>query len=77
MCGRTSDGLAIRNGVAAAQKFARVTFYETTDEERARVRQGLEAYGSFNTMAMLDIVRTLTELPAPPGPEGQRHTRSH
>jgi hypothetical protein len=60
--GKDYSQLAIGEGGTASLEFVRVTFYEVSAEERARVRRQLEEYCQLDTLAMVWLVEKLHEL---------------
>jgi len=56
------DELEIGDGMAASAEYARVTFCDVSDEERARVRASLLRYCHLDTLALVRIIQALERL---------------
>jgi len=56
------DELEIGDGMAASAEYARVTFCDVSDEERARVRAALLNYFHLDTIALVRIIQALERL---------------
>ena len=60
LTGGSYEGLEIADGESASYQYARVTFREgIPEEEKARVRAGLEVYCKLDTRAMIDVLNVL------------------
>lgn len=56
------EGLEIADGGMASLQFARITFRDgISEEEKAKVRNGLETYCKLDTQAMIDVLQVLKE----------------
>jgi len=62
LTGKGYDGLEINNGGDASLAFQQVTYGDVAEEERQRVRAGLEEYCGLDTEGMIWIVDTLLTL---------------
>jgi hypothetical protein len=62
LTGKSYEHLAIQEGNAASREFLRVTFAEVPAAERRRVRRDLEEYCGLDTLGMVQIVRSLSDL---------------
>jgi hypothetical protein len=62
LTGQTYDELNIQDGVSAGAEFYRVYYGETSDEERALVRENLLQYCALDTLAMHWIHESLVRL---------------
>jgi len=62
LTGGSYEGLEIGDGMVASLQFARITFQDgISEEEKARVRAGLETYCKLDTQAMIDVLNVLRE----------------
>ncbi|MFC1451926.1 DUF2779 domain-containing protein [Verrucomicrobiota bacterium] len=66
-CGKGYDSMAISGGEQAAREFVRVMFGDGA-ADRDAVRRSLEEYCALDTMAMLGLLRALTNAAAGSGP---------
>ena len=62
LTGSGYDGLEIADGEVASSEFARITWQEVGEAERAAVRSRLEEYCSLDTSGMIDLVAALRDV---------------
>lgn len=56
------DDLEIRNGSLASLEYERVTYGEVEEAERLKVRKALEKYCELDTLAEIEIIKSLMEV---------------
>ena len=56
------DGMDIGKGDIASFEFGRVTYGDVSDEEKQRIRKALEEYCKLDTLAEVEIVKSLKNL---------------
>lgn len=61
LTGGSYEGMGISEGGAASAEYARVTFGETSEADRQKVRNDLEEYCKLDTLAMIQILDVLRE----------------
>lgn len=62
LVGNSYEGMTIADGGQATTEYTRVTYGEAVDlDDRAKVYAALEAYCGLDTMAMVDILKELTD----------------
>jgi len=62
LTGKTYDGMPIADGDAASREYLRVTYGSVNPADRMSVREHLEQYCGFDTMAMVWILKELYQL---------------
>ena len=62
LTGKSYEGMDIADGESASIKFQTVTYGSVSEEERNKVRAGLEKYCSLDTEGMILIVDNLREI---------------
>ena len=56
------DDLDIGNGMLASLEYERVTYGDVDDSERLKVREALEKYCELDTLAEVEIIKTLNKV---------------
>ncbi len=56
------DDLDIKNGVLVSLEYERVTYEDVEDPERLKIRRSLEKYCELDTLAEVEIVKSLCEI---------------
>ena len=56
------DDLDIGNGILASLEYERVTYGDIEDSERLKVREALEKYCELDTLAEVEIIKSLREI---------------
>ena len=62
LTGKGYEGMEIADGMDASMRYEEITFGDTTEEERAKVRGNLEKYCELDTWAEVVIIRNLKEI---------------
>lgn len=62
LTGKSYEGMPIADGDTASREYLRVTFASVAPSDRASVRQQLEQYCGYDTMAMIWILNELLKL---------------
>jgi hypothetical protein len=56
------NDLDIKNGILASLEYERVTYGDVEESERLKVREALEKYCELDTLAEVEIVKSLQEI---------------